>query len=224
MTDKTLEKQFQGQIELKKQKGLAKLGVKTSHTWYIDPKRLLFSLSRYKFVAKMLDGKNKVLEIGCGDAFCSRIVRQAVKHLTVTDIDPLFIEDALERDDEKWNMEYKVLNILEESFDEEFDAAYSLDVIEHIPPEQTNVYIQNIARSLNKTGVFIVGTPSLNSQAYASENSKIGHINCMNAPELKENLMKYFNNVFIFSMNDEVVHTGYYPMAHYLFALCTDKK
>ena len=30
----------------------------------------------------------------------------------------------------------------------------------------------------------------------------------------------HFRNVFIFSMNDEVVHTGFYPMAHYLFALC----
>lgn len=24
---------------------------------------------------------------------------------------------------------------------------------------------------------------------------------------------------FLFSMNDEVVHTGYYPMAHYLIAV-----
>ena len=41
---------------------------------------------------------------------------------------------------------------------------------------------------------------------------------------LKSLLSKYFHNVFIFSMNDEVVHTGFYPMAHYLFALCCDKK
>ena len=30
--------------------------------------------------------------------------------------------------------------------------------------------------------------------------------------------------VFMFSMNDEVVHTGYHKMAHYLFGLCTGKK
>jgi hypothetical protein len=30
--------------------------------------------------------------------------------------------------------------------------------------------------------------------------------------------------VFLFSMNDEVVHTGFYPMAHYLFAVCADRK
>jgi hypothetical protein len=28
----------------------------------------------------------------------------------------------------------------------------------------------------------------------------------------------------MFSMNDEVVHTGYHKMAHYLFALCCEKR
>src|SRR5262249_47894355 len=37
-------------------------------------------------------------------------------------------------------------------------------------------------------------------------------------------LEKYFAHVFIFSMNDEVVHTGFSPMAHYLFALCSVPK
>jgi hypothetical protein len=44
------------------------------------------------------------------------------------------------------------------------------------------------------------------------------------APEKKKLFEKYFNFVWIFSMNDEVVHTGYYPMAHYLFAVCAGKK
>ncbi len=41
---------------------------------------------------------------------------------------------------------------------------------------------------------------------------------------MKALLEHYFENVFLFSMNDEVVHTGYYPMAHYLFAVCCQKK
>jgi hypothetical protein len=32
-------------------------------------------------------------------------------------------------------------------------------------------------------------------------------------------MQKYFHNVFMFSVNDEVVHTGYHKMAHYLFAI-----
>ncbi|MFM8835604.1 MAG: methyltransferase type 12, partial [Actinomycetota bacterium] len=37
-------------------------------------------------------------------------------------------------------------------------------------------------------------------------------------------LKKYFHSVFMFSMNDEVVHTGFFPMSHYLIAVCADKK
>ena len=31
-------------------------------------------------------------------------------------------------------------------------------------------------------------------------------------------------DVFMFSMNDEVVHTGYSKLAHYIFALCCGAK
>jgi hypothetical protein len=34
----------------------------------------------------------------------------------------------------------------------------------------------------------------------------------------------YFHNVFMFSSNDEVVHTGYFKMSHYLIALCCGPK
>lgn len=37
-------------------------------------------------------------------------------------------------------------------------------------------------------------------------------------PDFKNTMQRYFHNVFMFSMNDEVVHTGFHPMAHYLLA------
>jgi hypothetical protein len=32
-------------------------------------------------------------------------------------------------------------------------------------------------------------------------------------------MIRYFENVFMFGMNDEIVHTGYAPMCHYIWAL-----
>jgi len=49
-------------------------------------------------------------------------------------------------------------------------------------------------------------------------------VNCKDAPGLRQLMSQVFHNVFIFSMNDEVVHTGFYPMAHYLWALCCHRK
>ena len=68
----------------------------------------------------------------------------------------------------------------------------------------------------------ILGCPSLESQTHASAASKAGHVNCKTAKGLRALLETYFHNVFIFSMNDEVVHTGFTPMAHYLIGIgCT---
>ena len=72
--------------------------------------------------------------------------------------------------------------------------------------------------------MFICGSPSLESQLYASQQSKEGHVNCKNGLELKQFLNRYFENTFLFGMNDEVLHTGFSPMCHYLFILACGKK
>ena len=70
----------------------------------------------------------------------------------------------------------------------------------------------------------IIGIPSLESQVHASPQSKEGHVNCKSGKDLKRLLERFFYNVFLFSMNDEVVHTGFYPMAHYLLAVCATQR
>src|SRR5262249_30224464 len=95
-----------------------------------------------------------------------------------------------------------------------------LDVLEHIAAPDEETYVINLCRSLTGDGVLIIGSPSVESQLYASPLSKAGHVNCKSGKDLKDLLDQYFERVFIFSMNDEVVHTGFYPMAHYLFAIC----
>src|SRR3954466_11640609 len=98
---KTKEAQYQPLIEIEDQHGLTPLGLMINQAWRDDPKRLAFTFARYKFVAKMLTGKKDVLEIGCADAFCTRIVQQAISQVTVTDFDPVFIADVKARMDPK---------------------------------------------------------------------------------------------------------------------------
>jgi 2-polyprenyl-3-methyl-5-hydroxy-6-metoxy-1,4-benzoquinol methylase len=224
LIEKTREMQYQNCVELRDSKGLTQLGLMSNQVWHDDPKRLLFVLSRYKFVVKMFSGLNNVLEVGCADAFGTRLVRQEVKQLTAVDFDPVFIKDALERIDEKWKFDCRVHDILEKPVEGLFDGAYALDVLEHISQEKEQLFMSNIVHSLTKQGTLIIGMPSIQSQTYASPASKEGHVNCKDHKGLKDLMSQFFHNVFIFSMNDEVVHTGFYPMAHYLFALCCSKK
>jgi 2-polyprenyl-3-methyl-5-hydroxy-6-metoxy-1,4-benzoquinol methylase len=222
--EKTQEPQYQAQVMLRDTKGLTSLGLTTNQVWHDDPRRVLFILARYKFVSKMLSGKQRVLEVGCGDAFGTRIVLQEVGSVCAVDFDEVFVRDANRRMEERWGFTCKTHDMLSGPVEGPFDAAYSLDVIEHIPKADEHRFMNNIAQSLDSNGVLIVGTPSIQSQAYASPPSKEGHVNCKDHKELKELVRQYFHNVFIFSMNDEVVHTGFYPMAHYLFALAVGRR
>ena len=222
--DGTREPQYNRCIEIKNRQGLTSLGLMTNQVWEDDPRRLAFLLARYKFVSKMLTGKKFVGELGCGDAFGTRIVMQSVDKVVAYDFDQVFIDDIRQRRSEAWPVEVHYQDIIENPLPNKHDGIYSLDVIEHISPMDEHTYITHLVSSLTEDGVLIIGSPSLESQPYASPPSKEGHINCKSGSELKALLHNYFHNVFLFSMNDEVVHTGYSPMAHYLFAVCCQPK
>lgn len=171
--------------------------------WQADPKHVLFTLSRYKFVSKMLAGYDRVLEVGAGDGFASEIVRREVGDLHLTDLNPLAENVA------KWDM-------CERPTREKYSAAYAIDVYEHVSPDVAFKFLRNLSLS---APVGIVGCPSLESQVYASPQSKAEHVNCKTSTSLRESMLVWYEHVFMFSMNDEVLHTGFGPMSHYLFAL-----
>ncbi|MBI4575105.1 MAG: class I SAM-dependent methyltransferase [Planctomycetes bacterium] len=218
------EGQYDRCIEHRDRHGATRLGLMTSYTWHHDPRHLLFTLARYKFVAKLLRGRGRVLEVGCADAFASRIVQQEVGALVAVDLDEAFVQDALGRMQDPWRFDCRVHDLVRAPLAEGFDGAYSVDVLEHIPPADEARFIGNLAASLGEGGVAVVGTPSLESQVHASVASREGHVNCKNAGALRECLGRAFRDVFVFSMNDEVVHTGFDPMAQYLMALCVGRR
>jgi len=224
LNDQTKEQQYQVMLKYRASKGLESFGLMSSQAWYDDPKRLAFTLSRYKFAAKILSGSKNVLEVGCADAFATRVVAQEVEQLTAIDFDPLFIEDAKSRMSDRWVFDCFVHDMLSGPVKGVYDGIYSLDVLEHIQPKDEILFLKNMVTSLSESGTMIIGMPSLESQPYASPISKEGHVNCKSMPDFKETMKKYFHNVFIFSMNDEVVHTGYHKLAHYLMAVCCTKK
>ncbi|MCH8096415.1 MAG: class I SAM-dependent methyltransferase [Proteobacteria bacterium] len=196
-----------------------RLGPWTSYSMVHDPKHLVFVLSRYKFCAKMLEGKARAMEVGCGDGFGISIVAQAVGHLHCVDWEPRHIESNPKRLAHLTNVTYELADVTQKRPSVKIDAAFSIDVIEHLEPESEKAFMDNIVRCLVPSGVLITGTPNISAAQYATERSRIQHINLKSFKTLREVTERYFENVFMFGMNDEVLHTSYAPMCHYIWAI-----
>jgi 2-polyprenyl-3-methyl-5-hydroxy-6-metoxy-1,4-benzoquinol methylase len=200
------------------------LGRASSNAYLADPKMIGFMAARYKFAAKMLAGRAHALEIGCGDGFGAPFVAQAVGRLLCTDIDRRTLRDAAARLKPVANLKFAFHDFRARPQATKFDGALSIDVLEHVFAAEEADFLDNIAASLTPDGVLLLGTPNRTAEAYASEFSKLGHVNTKTQAELVATMRRHFRNVFPFGMNDEVLHTGYAPMCHYLWALCVGPK
>lgn len=200
------------------------LGPWTTFSLMGDAKHNLFVLARYKFCSKMLAGKDLVVEVGCGDGFGIPIMAQSVKQLICIDWDERSLEGCKRRLSHLKNVTYKKINLNEETAPLNADALFSIDLIEHIDPSGETRFMENLCGLMKKESVLITGTPNIHAEQYASENSKRLHINLKNPKTLQELTLRYFKYEFSFGMNDEVLHTGYGPMCHFLWSLGIEKK
>lgn len=214
----TQQQAYKEGIEYQFIKGV-ELGPWTTYSLLDDPKHMAFVLARYKFVAKMLEGKKSVLEVGCGDAFGAPIVAQAVGHLLGIDPEIRVIKSNKTRLARIKNLQFAQGDICLSPPSGQFDALFSVDVIEHLDKPLNKNFMENQCALLKKDGVCMIGTPNITANKFACHRSKVQHINLKSHSTLRKQMEKYFKNVFLFGMNDEVVHTGYAPMCHYIWGL-----
>lgn len=130
------------------------LGPRSSYAMINYPRCLAIMLSRYKFCAKMLKGKNRVVEVGCGDAFGAPIVAQEVEELVCIDIESKLIEGNRKRLSDLNRIQFVTLDITKEVPGGKFDGGYSLDVLEHIPSKLEPKYFFYTCKCLKDDAIF----------------------------------------------------------------------
>lgn len=201
------------------------LGRYASDDYANDPKHFAFVTSRYKFASKLLGGLETVMEVGCGDGFGAPIVADAVERLICADINEPLLKD-IERRHKSFvkNATYEYFDFREGAYSPAVNAVYLIDVIEHIFPDEEANFMKNLVSSIRDHGIMLIGTPNKSAEQYASPWSRKGHVNLKTQDTLRDVGLAYFHNVFMFGMNDEVVHTGYAPMCHFIWALCVDPR
>jgi len=192
--------------------------------WYNrSPRRMLHYLSYYKFASRLIGKEKRVLDVGCNEGVGTWLIAKECGYAQGVDFDTEAIQSA------KSNFSGDEITFVDEDIlshpgKEEWDAVVNFDVIEHILPEDADSFLDQICNHLKPEGLSIIGTPSLISQQFASDFSKTGHVNIYSHDRLQEQMEKHFHNVFLFAANDEMIHTGYLPLAHYFIAVGCKKK
>ena len=182
-----------------------------------SPRRLLHSMAYYKFASKLIGTHKKVLDIGCGEGIGTWLLAKECGFAEGVDFD----EDALLIAKQNY-VDERVRFCCENIFDrkkEAWSGIVNFDVIEHILPKNAGRFMRFICENLVDDGICVIGTPSLTSDQFANSITRAGHVNLYTGERLEEEMSKYFEHVFIFAANDEIIHTGFLPLAHYLLAV-----
>tara|TARA_Y100000034_G_C6874333_1_gene399612 strand:- start:66 stop:695 length:630 start_codon:yes stop_codon:yes gene_type:complete len=187
-----------------------------------DPKRLAFVLARYSVPAKLASKGKSIIELGCSEGIGIPLLMEHAKSYIGVDMDTDAIKDA-ERNWKSDNIKFIEDDFLDKNYGKH-DIVISLDVIEHIHPDKEDQFLRTICDNMKDNGIAVIGTPNITSSEYASPASQAAHINMYSGKRLVESMSKYFKNVFLFGINDEVIHNGFDPMTNYVIALGCGKK
>tara|TARA_B100000161_G_C33419079_1_gene354694 strand:+ start:71 stop:691 length:621 start_codon:yes stop_codon:yes gene_type:complete len=190
--------------------------------FFANPLMATIKLARFKFVAKMLNKKDRVLDLGCGNGFSSYFYSHFCKSVHGVDIQEAVINnwECFEHE----NISFSLGNILnDEIYEKDIEAITCVDVIEHFSLSDGEKIIENAAKCLSKQkngGQFIIGTPSKFSNPFRAEHNKEHHLHEYEPDELQNICERYFPRTLQFSMNDEIIHTGFNKLAWFFYIIC----
>lgn len=191
------------------------LGPQASQQWLDAPDHLAMVLARYRAAAALIGDAKDPLEIGCGEGIGAPILwkGRACYNGIDTDEDAITVANQMHRDqDLRYFSPWDVFNLPHTNR----DAIVALDVIEHIPNDREDEFMQACHDMLEPYGVLVLGTPNKAFEHLASPQSKAGHVNLLDHGYLHALMSRYFHVVQSFGMQDTSLHLGHPEARHYL--------
>jgi 2-polyprenyl-3-methyl-5-hydroxy-6-metoxy-1,4-benzoquinol methylase len=186
-----------------------------------DPLDFFIVLARYKFAIRQLKKTDVVLDAGCGPGYGAVFLSKFAGRVVGGDVDAELVQRNQKAFSNVPNLSFKELDLQDSELDcEPFDVVVSMDVIEHFEEDQADGVVANYARLTKDKGFALIGTPNIASRQFASQRRLDSHPKEYSPEEFTALLERHYSRVFLFSMTDEAVSTGFPKMAWYLMALC----
>jgi hypothetical protein len=220
--------------------------------WQDDEVQSASHLARYRFVAAMLGVRHDVAEYGCANPAGTRLVLQQSKRMTLFDPRPLAIGDLQRRFQGNGRFEAQLHDILSRPLPRQADSIYCVDFMQYISRDDENDFVRNLRDSLSRDFDFaLIGCPSYGGgdspsaqhthgadtpHAIAPQSSRQdlpcrsrsvlteARVYRRTGAELKALMERFFQNVFMFTMVDDLAMPGIRPNAQHIFALGCGKK
>jgi hypothetical protein len=232
--------------------GLPTQSLQASRLWQDDEARLASHLAHYRFIAAVIGIRHDVAEYGCASPTGTRLILQQSRKMTLFDPRPLVVGDLQWRFQDDWRFEARLHDIISKPLSRQVDSAYCVDFLQYISRDEEDDFVRNLRNSLSRDSDFLlIGNPSYGAGNQTDTQRGLGAdvpdgiaaqsrrenlprqsqsarsealIYRRTGAELKALMERFFQNVFVFSMVDDVAQPGILPNAQHVFALSCGKK
>ena len=112
------------------------------------------------FVKKYAKSHSNLLDYGCGDGTFLTMVSNLFSEAVGTDVSQEQIHDCQQRLSSDTKLKFCLKNELDsQEYNSYFDIAVCMEVLEHCPPKQAEIVINNLKRLVKPDGVIIISVP-----------------------------------------------------------------
>ena len=232
--------------------GLPTQSLQASRLWQDDEARLASHLAHYRFIAAVIGVRHDVAEYGCASPTGTRLILRQSRKMTLFDPRPLVVGDLQWRFQDDWRFEARLHDIISKPLSRQADSAYCVDFLQYISRDEEDIFVRNLRDSLSRESDFLlIGSPSYGAGGPPGTQHALGadavhgmaaqsnrdNLACQTrtargqaaiyrrtGAELKALTERFFHNVFMFSMVDDIAQPGMQPNAEHIFALSCGKK
>ena len=160
----------------------------------------IFHEVSYRFAQARVAGA-KVLDLGCGSGYGSKMLAEVAGHVTGADVSANAVAHA-RREFSRPNLEFAELPAAGglPFEDQSFDAVVCFQVIEHVPDDRH--FVREIARVLRPGGVAILATPDRSTRLFSWQKPwNRWHLREYSAARLENVLRSAFGETEMFFMS-----------------------